>query len=91
MPNHIHFLISILGDEGQDYGKDNPNHTLQNSLISRFVSTFKRFCNKEYGENIWQYRSHDHIIRNLNDYNAHLAYIAENPKRWEKDNMFIAE
>ncbi|MBQ8545566.1 MAG: hypothetical protein IJ437_01360, partial [Clostridia bacterium] len=42
--------------------------TRQNSIISRFVSTFKRFCNKEYGFNPWQGRFHDHIIRNRDDY-----------------------
>ncbi len=59
-----------------------PVPTAQNSVISRFLSTFKRFCNKEYGENIWQRGSYDHIIRDLEDYDEHLKYIYENPIRW---------
>ena len=46
-----------------------------NSVFSQFVSTLKRFCNKECGENIWQTRAHDHVIRNQEDYEKHLKYI----------------
>ncbi len=42
--------------------------TAQHSVVSRFVSTFKRFCNKEYGCNLWQRSFFDHIIRNREDY-----------------------
>ena len=50
MPNHIHILLRITG-EGPS---GRPVPTARNSTVSRFVSTFKRFCNKEYGKNIWQ-------------------------------------
>ena len=65
-----------------------PTGTVRNSIPSRFVSTFKRFCNKEYGTNIWQYRSNDHIIRNSRDYEEHLQYIVENPARWYYDELY---
>ncbi len=54
----------------------------KNSTISKFVSTFKRFCNKEYGNNIWQSRYYDHIIRNQDDYNEKWDYIENNPKSY---------
>ena len=59
----------------------------QHSVVSRFVSTFKRFCNKEYGFNIWQRYFNDHIIRNRRDYEEHLKYIYENPLRWNEDEL----
>ena len=62
--------------------------TVQNSTVSRFVSTFKRFSNKEYGENIWQYRSHDHIIRDREDHERHVGYILENPTHWSTDELY---
>ena len=65
--------------------------TVQNSVPSRFVSTFKRFCNKDYGTNIWQYRSNDHIIRNHQDYEEHMQYIYENPVRWLYDKLYTEE
>ena len=53
----------------------------KNSEISKFVSTLKRFCNKEYGENIWQQRYYDHVIRNTEDYNEIWQYIENNPAK----------
>ena len=86
MPNHIHILLRVLEGPSRT-----PVPTLQNSTLSRFVSTFKRFCNKEYGKNIWQDRSYDHIIRDQADYDKHLQYIYENPFGWTKDELYINE
>ena len=97
MPNHIHILLFVKpSDNHTDEGKPSlwegpsgtPVPTIQNSIISRFVSTFKRFCNKEYGENIWQYRSYDHIIRNQKDYEDHVNYIYNNPIHWQLDELY---
>ncbi len=87
MPNHIHILLFVKGN-GQS---GTPVPTRANSTFSQFISTFKRFCNKEYGENIWQARSNDHIIRNREDYEKHLHYICENPTRWYYDELYLAE
>ena len=78
MPNHIHLLINV-----RDNGPSRTSvPTRQHSIISRFISTFKRFSNKEYGKNIWQMRSFDHIIRDNKDYEFHIRYIRENPLKW---------
>ena len=87
MPNHIHILLNV----NENGPSGTPVPTPQNSVVSRFVSTFKRFCNKEYGKNIWQARFYDHIIRNQADYDAHLRYIAENPFGWQKDELYAVE
>ena len=72
--------------------REGPSVTkLQNSVVSRFVSTFKRFCNKEYGQNIWQSRSYDHVIRDQEDFDKHLQYIYENPFGWQKDEFYAEE
>ena len=81
MPDHIHILLYIK--ESMDLGPSGTSvPTIQKSSLSWFVSTFKRFCNKEYGHNVWQKRSADHIIRNREDYEEHVKYIHENPLRW---------
>ncbi len=59
--------------------------------MHEFVSTFKRFCNKEYGENIWQRFSNDHVIRGENDYQKIWEYIDTNASRWEKDCLYTDE
>ncbi len=89
MPNHIHIMLNIKGNLNGPSGTPVP--TAQNTLTAQFVSTFKRFCNKEYGDNIWQYRSYDHIIRNRIDYEEHMRYIYENPKRWYYDELYRGE
>ena len=87
MPNHIHIMLFVL--EGGASRTSPP--TKQHSTVSKFVSTFKRFCNKEYGENIWQRHFHDHIIRNREDYEEHIKYIYENPMRWYYDELYVEE
>ena len=96
MPNHIHLLLWVrenkntIGD-GQSRTPVPTNIVRANTTCSQFVSTFKRFCNKEYGENIWQARFNDHIIRNREDYEEHVKYIYENPIRWYYDELYTKE
>ena len=92
MPNHIHLLLVIKNPPANGpAGTPVPTAaSVQNSMVSRFLSTFKRFCNKECGGNIWQYRSYDHIVRDREDYERHLAYILHNPTRWREDEFYIA-
>jgi REP element-mobilizing transposase RayT len=59
----------------------------QTATISHFVSTFKRFCNREYGANIWQRGFYDHIIRCPEDYDEVMQYIYENPMKWQYDEL----
>ncbi|MBE6588513.1 MAG: hypothetical protein E7647_08915 [Ruminococcaceae bacterium] len=83
MPDHIHLLLYVKKEQAVSDGPSRtPVPTRQNSELSRFISTFKRFCNKEYGKNIWQARSIDHIIRDREDYDVRMKYIHENPMRW---------
>jgi len=84
MPNHIHIMLFVLKNGAS---RTSPP-TKQHSAVSQFVSTFKRFCNKEYGGNIWQRHFNDHIIRNREDYDAHIKYIYENPMRWHYDELY---
>ena len=88
MPDHIHILLSVQnGQSGTPVptGKDKIDN--KNSTLSKFVSTFKRFCNKEYGENIWQSRYYDHVIRNQQDYDEIWQYIENNPRKWIIQNI----
>ena len=84
MPNHIHIMLCVF--EGGSPRTSTP--TRQTSTVSHFVSTFKRFCNNDYGENIWQRHFNDHIIRNRQDYEEHIKYIYENPIRWHYDELY---
>ncbi len=87
---------TIYGDQSTDNVKESEidndvsaknNRTRQNSMVSQFVSTFKRFSNKEYGQNIWQRSFYDHVIRNKKDYDRLVKYIYENPINWFYDEL----
>ncbi len=102
MPDHIHAIIFLYPDEyatRQDGSSKAPTPTdglskaptPTNKILPHIVSTFKRFCNKEIGNNIFQRGFYDHIIRNRKDYDEHVKYIYENPMRWHEDELFKEE
>ena len=88
MPNHIHVMLHVSGCEAEQTEHMADVGVRQHSAVSRFVSTFKRFFNKEYGKNIWQRHFYDHIIRDTRDYEEHIAYIYGNPARWYYDELY---
>ena len=84
MPNHIHMILHI----NRIISHENDDKLRRNALVSRFVGTFKRFCNKQYGQNIWQTSFHDHVIRNEKDYLKIWEYIENNPLKWTLDCFY---
>ena len=83
MPDHIHAIIFLYPKE---YANPNVGSskapTPTNKMLPHIVSTFKRFCGKDLGGNIFQRGYIEHIIRDLEDYKTRAKYIIENPKRW---------
>ena len=84
MPNHVHLLIHIVGIF-PPAGKIRSN---TQNRISSFIGTFKRRVNRVCEENIWQYRSHDHVIRGQKDYVKIWEYIENNPRKWMLDCFY---
>ena len=64
---------------------------ITNEMLPHIVSTFKRFCNKELGNNIFQRGYIEHIIRDRGDYETRTKYIYENPMRWYYDELYAEE
>ena len=87
MPNHIHMII-VVQNTDNNCSSQAPNPT--NETIPKFISLFKRYCNREYGQNIWQRSFHDHIIRDKNDYEKIWKYIEFNHLKWS-DNCHFEE
>ncbi|MBE6789065.1 MAG: hypothetical protein E7539_05295 [Ruminococcaceae bacterium] len=84
MPNHIHLIINVNENGGTSKA---PSPT--NALVPHFVSTLKRFVNKEVGENVFQRSYHDHIIRGEQDYQKIWQYIDSNAQKWDEDCFYI--
>ena len=85
MPNHIHILL-FVSENGAS--RTSPP-TKQHSSVSQFISTLKRFVNKEIGHNIFQRSFHDHVIRSEKDYLKIWNYIDTNPAKWESDCFYL--
>ena len=83
MPNHIHLLLAINGDEMRRAGSLRPTQ-----LLPRIVAALKRFTNRDAGCRLWQSGYHEHIIRDDNDFLLHWQYIDQNPARWGEDEYY---
>ncbi len=88
MPNHFHFILEIKNKNMDENGL---SHSAKpyNYETSKFVSLLKRYCNQEYGKNIWQASFNDHIIRGEKDYLKIWNYIDTNPMKWNEDCFYI--
>ncbi len=85
MPNHIHLLITV-NSEAQSGTSRAPSPT--NAIVPHFISTFKRFCHRDAGTQLFQRSYHDHVVRGEADYKEIWEYIENNPFRWEEDRFF---
>ena len=89
MPDHIHAIIIIDPDEHetQNGGPSGlaADRNPANKTLPHIISTFKRFCGKEIGCNVFQRGYYEHIVRNKEDYQAVSEYIFSNPARWCSD------
>ena len=84
MPNHIHLLLFVKERPGGSSQAPNPT----NAAVPKFVSLFKRLCNRRCGENLWQRSYHDHILRSEADALRVWEYIDTNPAKWREDRYY---
>ncbi|MGH9508330.1 MAG: REP-associated tyrosine transposase [Terriglobales bacterium] len=74
MPEHVHLLLSALTDaNGESYSIP---EIMQNI---KSVSAHKINRAAERTGKVWQVESFDHLIRSSREFDATIAYIAENP------------
>ena len=81
MPNHIHLLLTISADES--------GRAMLAPTVSTVVQQMKGAVSKKLGCSIWQKLFHDHVVRNLRDYEEIWNYIEDNPHRWTEDCFYI--
>ena len=80
MPNHIHLLLRIAGDES--------GRALLAPTVSHVVQHLKGTITKQLGTAIWQKSFHDHIVRTERDFQMIWEYIDTNPVTWESDCFY---
>ena len=86
MPNHIHLIVMLYSDDNIYLTSETKSSA--NDVIPVMVSAFKKFVDKDIGENIWQRSFHDHIIRGKEDYKKIWEYIDTNVIGWKKDCFY---
>ena len=91
MPNHIHVLVHTGGASRTPPPTGSPVNGKANAVLPSFVSTWKRFSQKEAGCVLFQRSYYDHIIRNEKDFLIHWDYIEHNPARWLEDELYREE
>ncbi len=94
MPNHVHILVMITKEDTLRAIRESPLQC--RSIISNAVGYIKMNASKRIrlrcgAISVWQRGFHDHIIRNLDDYEEHAKYIHENPARWYYDELYTEE
>jgi len=90
MPNHIHGVIEIRGEETRSGSKPDPT---KRHPLSEIVRAFKTYSSRginelrdSHGTKVWQSGYYEHIIRGETDYREIGDYIIFNPAKWESDS-----
>lgn len=86
MPNHIHMILFV--EDGPSRAPAPTDKTRTNETIPHFVSTLKRFVNRDADRNLFQRSYHDHVIRGEADYLQIWQYIDSNPAKWQEDCFY---
>jgi len=98
MPNHIHMILVITGNDGRDMARHVPTgrHRFgkpQSGTLSTIVGAIKSAITRNInirgigpGGSIWQGRFFEHIIRNEKALDKIREYIYNNPRNWQDDD-----
>jgi REP element-mobilizing transposase RayT len=94
MPNHIHMLITISGNDAaiQTANSEAFRHPLAGS-IPTIVRTYKASVTRRVVllrdipvSEVWQRNYYEHVVRNAKEHERIYAYIVANPVQWDSDD-----
>jgi len=101
MPNHFHAIIGWGGDQcrgrlqsasttlkTKNTNKFGPQSKNLGAIIRGFKSSIKKYATINSINFAWQPNYHDHIIRNEEEFKRIKRYIQNNPKNWNKDELY---
>ncbi|OOO00412.1 MAG: hypothetical protein ATN35_07515 [Epulopiscium sp. Nele67-Bin004] len=71
MPNHIHLILQLKNFS-----------STPSSTVSNIINALKGQVTRQIGFCIWHKSFHDHIIRDINEYENIYTYIQNNPCKW---------
>ena len=86
MPNHIHAILMLEEAAGAS-----PCPTILD-IVCAYKSITTRQCKKVRPiDKLFQTSFYEHVIREHQDYDEIVEYIANNPKQWELDKLYSEE
>ncbi|MDR2056986.1 MAG: hypothetical protein LBP83_01655 [Dysgonamonadaceae bacterium] len=97
MPNHFHCIIIIAENQYNDkntiqsvspQNKFGPQSKNLASIIRGFKIGVTANARKIHADFEWQSRYHDHIIRNIKEFQRIENYIFNNPANWGADKFY---
>ena len=104
MPNHVHGIIQLLGDEytsrdvacnvstSEHMSNISPKSGTLSTIVRSYKSAVTRSIRKHHHPKFeWQPRFYDHVIRNDQSLNKIRQYINLNPKNWKRDRNYYFE
>jgi REP element-mobilizing transposase RayT len=83
MPNHVHFLISNMGDESVPEAV----RWFKSKSTNGYIHGVKEQGWLRFDLRLWQTRFYDVIIRNTVAHDYVVNYIYNNPIRWQYDRL----
>ncbi|MCD6585624.1 MAG: hypothetical protein J7K96_07675, partial [Desulfobacteraceae bacterium] len=102
MPNHIHGIVIIEKNDGNDcrdvacnvttrvidkkMSSISPKTNSLSTTIRSYKSAISKSVHEFYPDFAWQSRFHDRIIRDNDELNRIRKYIVNNPHNWAKDD-----
>jgi len=92
MPNHVHALIKLknptLKKKTNEFGPLIPGSL--SALINQYKGRITKYANtNDLPWDGWHERFHDHIVRDVNQYEKIDNYISNNPRNWKSDRYNI--
>jgi putative transposase len=102
MPNHIHFIVIIVGADPCVSPPDISDNTgaHMGTPLHTIIQWFKTMSTNEYikgvkndqyiffDKRVWQRNYYEHVIRKDNELHEIREYIMNNPAKWELDKYF---
>ena len=84
MPNHIHGILILDKKEPTNWkpNRFGPHKGNLSNIIGSYKAAVKRKANLLGISFKWQYRYHDRVIRNAEEFSSIQKYIWNNPSRW---------
>ena len=85
MPNHIHGIIVIFQTK---LSLPDVVHRFKTLTTKKYIDGVKQYHWQPFDKKLWQRNYYEHIIRDEQSLHKIQEYIMNNPRDWERDELF---